>query len=88
MNTLDKLNDIKITFKHKSILNTDQLTSILEEARKLIIAEKTVAFKRLQTELKFYSKFDQNIEIDCKKFMTLAEESMPSLKDNISDFMQ
>ena len=88
MNTLDKINKIKITFKQESILSTDQLISILAEAKKLIIAEKEVAFKRLQTELKFYSKSDQNIEIDCKKFMTLAEESMPSLKDNISAFKQ
>ena len=29
MNTLDKFNEIKITLKHKSMLNTDQLLRYL-----------------------------------------------------------
>ena len=82
------MNQIKTTFEQTSILEADQLVQVLVEIKKVVRAEKRVIFTRLQSELKAESSPKNYFDINAMKFMTVAEESIKTFKEQITNFKQ
>ena len=82
------MNQIKATFEQTSVLEVDQLVQVLVEIKKVVRAENRVIFTRLQTELNAELNPKNSFDINAMKFMTVAEESIKTFKEQIANFKQ
>ena len=82
------MNQIKTTFEQTSVLEIDQLVQVLVEIKKVVRAEKRVIFTRLQSDLKAELNPKNSFDINAMEFMTVAEESIKTFKEQITNFKQ
>ena len=82
------MNQIKTAFEETSVLEAYQLVQVLVEIKKVVRSEKRVIFTRLQSELKAELNDKNSFDINAMKFMTVAEESFKTFKEQITNFKQ